>query len=273
MPRLFSALAVPEEDVDRLYELRRSLPGARWVDPENYHITLQFFGDVDPHTADALERDLAQVSAEPFDVRLSGLGHFGGERARSLWAGVVAGPELAQLASAHRRVARACGLEPERRKFHPHVTIARFASGVRREQRRRGQAGRGQRHSGRGSTSRVQAELDDPLVQFLREEGGWQGAPFTATSARLMSSRSGTGGGIYVVEAELPFVGTSVGDGTDDEARERPTLVEAMPEATQRLSDPVSEHGDDPDHGPADARIMEIDDLPPAWFSDEIERP
>ena len=55
MPRLFTGLEIPRHVADSLSMMRGGLPGARWIDPENYHLTLRFIGDID----DALARDIA----------------------------------------------------------------------------------------------------------------------------------------------------------------------------------------------------------------------
>ena len=47
MPRLFTGLEIPAEIGQTLSNLRGGLPGARWIDPENYHVTLRFIGDID----------------------------------------------------------------------------------------------------------------------------------------------------------------------------------------------------------------------------------
>ena len=49
MPRLFTGLEIPAEIGQTLSSLRGGLPGARWIDPENYHVTLRFIGDIDGH--------------------------------------------------------------------------------------------------------------------------------------------------------------------------------------------------------------------------------
>ena len=57
MPRLFTGLEIPPQVAQSLAMMRGGLPGARWIDPENYHLTLRFIGDID----DALARDIASL--------------------------------------------------------------------------------------------------------------------------------------------------------------------------------------------------------------------
>ena len=126
MPRLFTAIEIPEAIRVRLSLIRAPLGGAKWIEPENMHITLRFAGDIDGRTADEFADFLADVRARPFTVTIKGVGAFGGRDPRVLWAGVEAGEPLDALYRANERAARAAGLEPEGRAFKPHVTLARM---------------------------------------------------------------------------------------------------------------------------------------------------
>jgi 2'-5' RNA ligase len=91
MPRLFTGLEIPPRVAQSLAIMRGGLPGARWIDPENYHLTLRFIGDID----DSLARDIAgllgRVQRAPFELRLDGLSSFGGRKPRALVAAAGAG--------------------------------------------------------------------------------------------------------------------------------------------------------------------------------------
>src|SRR5918997_307915 len=126
MPRLFTALEIPAEIAFSLSLLRGGLPGARWVDPENYHITLRFIGDIDEPTADEIAGALARVDRPGFDVALEGLGAFGSRRPHSVFAGAKPSPALKELQAEQERIIQRIGLLPERRKFTPHFTPARL---------------------------------------------------------------------------------------------------------------------------------------------------
>src|SRR5215470_13131722 len=115
MPRLFTAIEIPEAMRTRLSLLRAPIGGAKWVQPEDMHITLRFAGDIDGRTADDFADLLAEVSVPPFPVTIAGGGAYGGRDPRVLWAGVVAGPELAALYRANERAARTVGLDPDPR--------------------------------------------------------------------------------------------------------------------------------------------------------------
>ncbi len=182
MPRLFTAIEIPEPIRRRLSFIRSPLPGAKWVEAENMHVTLRFVGDIDGRTADEFASALTGIRARPFALSIVGAGAFGGREPKVLWAGVEAGEELDALHRASERAARAAGLEPEGRAFKAHVTLARM----------------------RGA--RLPA-----VARFLAENGTLRTEPFMATRFVLLSARPGSGGGPYAVEAEYPFEGAEVG--------------------------------------------------------------
>ena len=73
MPRLFTGLEIPTSIRQSLSILRGGLPGARWIDPENYHLTLRFIGDVDDTVAHEVAHMIGQVKRTRFELRLEGL--------------------------------------------------------------------------------------------------------------------------------------------------------------------------------------------------------
>ena len=125
MIRLFVGLTLPAAQRQRLSVLSHGVKGARWVVPENLHITLRFIGEVDEDVAENLAQALSTVRAAPFTVRIRELGTFGNPP-HSIWAGVADEP-CGALAALHANVESALvreGLEPEHRKYTPHVTLA-----------------------------------------------------------------------------------------------------------------------------------------------------
>jgi len=176
MPRLFTGLEIPRHVADSLSMMRGGLPGARWIDPENYHLTLRFIGDID----DALARDIAgllgRVRRRPFELRLDGLTSFGSRKPRALVASATAVPPLLELQAEQERLLQRLGLEPEGRKYIPHVTLARLRD-----------------------TSSWQ------VADYLSARGHFRSAAFEVSRFVLFSSRSSVGGGPYVVEAAYPL--------------------------------------------------------------------
>lgn len=125
MIRLFAAVETPPEIREELTARQHGLSGARWRPEESLHLTLRFFGEVAENTARDLDAELAGISGAPFELSLEGVGAFGeGRDLRVLWAGVTPNPELDRLASRCEAAARRAGLKPEKRPFHPHVTLA-----------------------------------------------------------------------------------------------------------------------------------------------------
>jgi 2'-5' RNA ligase len=176
MPRLFTALEIPSEIGQSMAHLRGGLPGARWVDPENYHLTLRFIGDIDDALADEIADLLGQVARRKFSLRIDGLDSFGGHKPRAVVAAVQPVTELVELQAEHERIMQRVGLQPER-KYKPHVTLARL----------------------RETSSRQVAD-------FLSLRLPFRSPSFPVSRFVLFSSRNSVGGGPYVVEAGYPLV-------------------------------------------------------------------
>jgi 2'-5' RNA ligase len=176
MPRLFTALEIPRNAAMSLSLLRGGLPGARWIDVENYHITLRFVGDVDGRTADELVERLDRIDRPEFQIRLDGIGSFGSKKPHSVWAGVSTSPEMYALQAEIERICQRIGLAPDPRKFTPHVTLARLKS------------------------SRV-----DDVVHYLAGRGNFQTSSFAVSRFVLLSSRESVGGGPYLTEEVFPL--------------------------------------------------------------------
>lgn len=128
MHRLFVALRPPLAVRDLLADAMDGVSRARWQDDEQLHITVRFIGEVDRRMAEDLATSLASVAARPPEVAIAGVGRFDRRgRTNALWAGLAPHDGLAAL---HRKVDRAlvtAGLEPERRAYLPHVTLARMS--------------------------------------------------------------------------------------------------------------------------------------------------
>jgi 2'-5' RNA ligase len=127
MLRLFVGLDLPPALKRQLAFLAGGLPGARWVPADSLHLTLRFIGETAPHQADEIDHALYGVQARGFTLRVHGLGlHHRNGRPTTLWAGAERAPPLAHLQSKIETALQRAGLDPERRRFAPHVTLARL---------------------------------------------------------------------------------------------------------------------------------------------------
>jgi RNA 2',3'-cyclic 3'-phosphodiesterase len=127
MPRLFVAIDLPSAIRERLASLCCGLPGARWVAPEQMHLTLRFIGEVDSSVFQFVRDALTEVRSEPFSLRLEGIGFFPPRgKPRVTWVGIQKSDQLVLLRKRIESVLVHSGLEPEGRKFSPHITLARL---------------------------------------------------------------------------------------------------------------------------------------------------
>jgi 2'-5' RNA ligase len=176
MPRIFTGLEIPADIGQSLATLRGGLPGARWIDPENYHVTLRFIGDVDDVIAHEVASMLGRVRRPAFELHVNDLQAFGGRKPRALVAMLGPAQALIELQAEHERLMQRVGLEPEGRKYTPHVTLARL----------------------RESSSWQVAD-------YLSLRAPFRSRPFPVSRFVLFSSRASVGGGPYVVEAAYPL--------------------------------------------------------------------
>ena len=126
MHRLFVAIRPPEDVIDLLIDVMDENPELRWVGDEQLHLTLRFVGEVERPLANDLAATLGKIQFEGFDLRVGGVGRFDRRNGGALWAGVEPRAPVAALAAKVERICQAAGLEPERRAFHPHITLARW---------------------------------------------------------------------------------------------------------------------------------------------------
>lgn len=174
MYRLFAALRPPPPVRARLATLMDGVPGARWQDDEQLHLTMRFIGDVSRHQAEDVAAALAHIHADAVAVTLAGVGRFD----NALWAGVMPHDALAAL---HRKVDRtlvAVGLAPERRAYLPHITLARTR---------------------RGGTAGPAAD------RWLADHAALAGPPFKLDHLILYASTLGSEGARYDAIARWPL--------------------------------------------------------------------
>lgn len=185
--RLFLALEVPRELREMIGEAVRNekghLPEARWVRPEAMHLTLVFLGETAPELVPDLEPAAAAVFAarRPLELAVEGAGSFPPKRpARVLWLAFRETEEgrLADLQGAlQEALAGAIGFEPDRRPFHPHLTLAR----CRKPWPRR------------------------PVERFAESFGRPWGQAYEVHEGRLVESRLEPSGARYRTVASFPF--------------------------------------------------------------------
>ncbi|MSO74310.1 MAG: RNA 2',3'-cyclic phosphodiesterase [Alphaproteobacteria bacterium] len=177
MTRLFVALALPPRITDALLDLCDGVPGARWVNYDQLHLTLRFIGEVDRAAFDDVVQSLGHVEASAFELALSGVGHYPPRGVpRVLWAGVRPNPALTLLQARIESAVVRADLPPEPRKFSAHISLARLNN---------------------APLDRVQA--------FLARHALFGEAPFPIEAFHLHSSRLGRDGSIYSIEASYPL--------------------------------------------------------------------
>ena len=171
MPRLFTGLEIPPDVSQTLSGLRGGLPGARWIDPEDYHVTLRFIGDIDGVAANEIAWTLERVNRKPFEIALQGLSSFGGKKPRAVVASIAPSRPLMELQAELERLMQRFGFDPEGRKYIPHVTLARLRDAT-----------------------------DKDVADYLAVRGYFPTRSFMVSRFALFSSRASVGGGPYVVE-------------------------------------------------------------------------
>lgn len=185
--RLFVAIDLAEDAKERLQTICHGLPGGRWLHADQLHLTLRFIGEVDGVVAQDIREALAGVEVQPFRLQLDGVGCFPPRgRPRIVWVGVAANPDLLHLQKKIESVlVREAGLRPEKRKYAPHITLARLRN---------------------TPAARV--------GRFLEEYGLFSCPSFLVDTFSLYSSFLGKKGAIHTLEESYLFSGKGkTGDG------------------------------------------------------------
>lgn len=176
MYRLFVAIPLPATVKQQLAMLQGGIPGARWVSPEHYHLTLRFIGEVDGHQMSDIRSALDDVHLDPFTLRLEGVSAFTNRgKAHTIWVGVPRCQALMDLQKRVDTALRQTGAPPERRKYTPHITLARL----------RGAPG-------------------ERVTRFLAAHALFATPSFDAQCFRLYLSRLGHSGPVHTVIASYP---------------------------------------------------------------------
>ncbi|MBC7430719.1 MAG: RNA 2',3'-cyclic phosphodiesterase [Rubritepida sp.] len=172
--RLFVALALPGELTEQISAIATGIPGARWIRPDNYHLTLRFIGEVQNWQAEEVDEALASIRARPFELSLHGLGTFEKQgRIQSLHVTADRRDALTHLQNKIETALQRIGLPSERRRFTPHVTLAR-----------------------------TDAVAPQKLVEYVQHHNLFRAEPVRVESFVLFSSLLGKEAAHYVPEVE-----------------------------------------------------------------------
>ena len=176
--RLFAGIDLPWSVREQLDALSGAgIPGARWIPDENYHLTLRFIGEVPGYVAEEIDHALAAIRTRPFTLTLAGAGTFTkAGRGVALWIGAERNPHLNHLRGKIETALQRCGLDAERRRFQPHVTLARLDNPV-----------------------------ESKLVSFLQMHNLFRAGPIEVDHFTLFSSLLGKEQSIYTAEVEYPL--------------------------------------------------------------------
>lgn len=175
--RLFVALDLPGPLRERLAALGGGVPGARWIPAANLHLTLRFIGEVPPFRAEEVDHALAGLRARRFPLTLAGIGTFAkAGRETVLWMGVERSERLELLQGKIETALQRAGLEPERRRFAPHVALARLDNAA-----------------------------PEKLAAFVQRHNLFRADSYEVEHFTLFSSRLGKEAAVYQAEVEYPL--------------------------------------------------------------------
>jgi RNA 2',3'-cyclic 3'-phosphodiesterase len=174
--RLFVALPIPDSVAEGLMLIQSGVPGARWSEREQLHLTLRFIGEVDGRDAAGIDDMLLAISAPRFTLALHGVGEFGGKHPHALWAGVREPEPVVHLARKIDTALQRLGHPAETRKFTPHVTLAR-----------------------------LRATPPGNVLDYLTDHALYSSTPFDVREFILYSSVLTSDGSIYTPERNYPL--------------------------------------------------------------------
>lgn len=177
MIRLFVAIALPDAMKDRIALLAGGIPGAKWIERENLHLTLQFIGETPEDRLGDIHHALTRIRQRRFELAVAGIGHFSqGRNATMLWVGVDRSDGLGQLRDKVLQALKREGVEGDGRRFAPHISLAR-----------------------------LQRVPEARLAGYVATHNLFRLAPFTVTSFTLFSSFLSSSRAIHTAEAEYPL--------------------------------------------------------------------
>ncbi len=176
--RLFVALDLPWSLRETLTGLCGGLVGARWMAPETLHLTLRFIGETRSHVADEIDLALQSLRGRRFELVLSGVGVFERNgRISTVWAGIERNERLDHLQGKIETALQRAGLPSERRRFQPHVSLAR-----------------------------VDGVAEPVLAGWVQRHNLLRTQPVTMDSFTLFSSQPGPDQPVYTAEVDYELV-------------------------------------------------------------------
>lgn len=178
MPRLFFALTVPPSISDSLDELTEGIPRARWALDNDYHITLSFLGEVPHHRLDEVIDVAEGLRGSTFELSLQSAGVFPHRgQPRVLWIGLKKEERLIALQRSLHQSLLGAEFPLERRKYHPHITLARIDRAPR-----------------------------EPVFDWLGHHLGYESKPFLVHRFHLFSSVLTPQGSRYTIERSFGLI-------------------------------------------------------------------
>jgi len=177
MHRLFVAIDLPKNIKDKVLGICFGVPGAKWMEENQMHLTLRFIGDVPGNQFGDIETILEQVNTPSFPLTIKGVGHFPPRKnPKILWAGVEKNEKLLQLKKKIDSLLCKIGLGPDDRKFHSHITLARLKN-----------------------------TPNNRVGHYFVENGLFNCEPFLVNEFHLFSSILGRNGAIHTKEFTYPL--------------------------------------------------------------------
>lgn len=183
MIRAFVALSVPARVAASLEAAQAGLPCGRPVPRENFHLTLAFLGEHPEPVIEDAHLELESIVADAFELEVSGVGSFGSDHIRAIFAEVVPNPALTHLRKKVATAVRNAGLDLAHKRFHPHITLARFNRGL-------------------------DAEAAVDLHRYLAMRVNLRADPISVAAFHLFRSVLGKDGPTYEILADYPLAGT-----------------------------------------------------------------
>ena len=175
--RLFTAVTLPDAVKEEIESICIGLPYVRWVKKDQLHITLCFLGEVDQNRLQEIQESLSEISFDPFSLQMNGVGQFlTAKDINAVWLGVQDEERIVSLQKSVSRQLRALKIPVDKKKYKPHLTLAR-----------------------------IKRSSDEKIREYMQEFSKFHSHPFTVDSFQLISSRLYADGPVHTVESVFPL--------------------------------------------------------------------